>query len=327
MNTYFDKLLYLQRFAEGGDGAGDGGDAGAIGQEAAAPVSPRARKSNPLANVKFGIQEDAVVSQTAPDTMQDEGAPAEETYESLIKGKFKADYDRDVQSIVQRRLKGSKAIEERLNTLAPVLQTLAERYGMDASDVNAIDVKALSKALSEDQELYEAEASREGMPVDLYMKAKQVERQQQAMQAQQRAMQEQAAARQEYASLLTQAVAFKAVNPSFNLDAEMENPAFGRMVLQPPHGSGVPIEAAYYAIHHKEIEQARRQQQVQVTQYAVQQTAEKTAKAIASGSRRPTENGVAKVAGADVRTDPRSLTKAERAEIKRRVRAGERIVW
>lgn len=324
MNIYLEMLLDLQRFAEGGDGAGDGGDAGVTGQEVAAPVNPRARK-NPLANVQFGIQE--VEDQAAAGQQGEETAPAEEDFESLIKGKYKADFDSRVQKIVQQRLRGSKETEDRLNALNPVLQIMAERYGLDASNPAAIDVGALTKALSEDAALYEAEAAKEGMPVDLYMRVKQAERQQQAFQAQQQAMQEQAAARQEYANLLTQAAAMKAMVPTFDLDAEMQNPAFGRMVLQPPNGAGVPLQAAYYAVHHEDIAKAQRQQQMQMTQYAVQQTAEKTAKAIASGSRRPTENGVAKVAGNEVRTDPRSLTKAERAEIRRRVNAGQRVVW
>lgn len=325
INLY--RLLDLQRFADGGDGAGDGGDAGVTGQEAAAPVTPRARRSNPLAGVKFGIDEENYADQAAAD-QTDDGAPAaEEDFESLIKGRYKADFDSRVQRIVQQRLKGSKATEDRLNSLAPVLQIMAQRYGMDATDPSAIDVDALTKALNEDTELYEAEAAREGMPVELFMKAQQVERQQKAFEAQQNAMKEQAAARQEYANLLTQATALKAAVPNFDLDREMANPAFGRMVLQPPHGSGVPLEAAYYAIHHQEIEKARRQTMMQTTQYAVQQTAEKTAKAIASGTRRPVENGIAKTAGTERRTDPRSLTKEERAEIRRQVRAGARIVW
>lgn len=324
MIIHFDELLKLQRFAEGGDGAGDGGNAGVTGQEVAAPVSTRARNRNPLADVKFGIQEDEVAGQTAPGEQPDEvEAPAEETYESLIKGKYKADYDKDVQRIVQHRLRGAKETEARLNSLNPVLQIMAQRYGIDADNPAAIDVDALTRAVSEDKALYEAEAARQGVPVEIYMKSQQLDRQQKAFQAQQQAIKDEAIARQQYANLLTQAAAIKAAIPGFDLDVEMQNPDFGRMVLN----AGVPVEAAYYAVHHKDIQAAQRRQQLQMTQYAVQQTAEKTAKAVASGSRRPTENGVAKVTSPEPRTDPRSLTKAERAEIRRRVAAGAKIVF
>lgn len=315
----FEKLLNLQRFADGaGDGGGEGG-AGAEGVDAAPAELPapshRRRRENPLANVKYGV--DAQAEATAGDQTE---APPEESFDELINGKFKADFDKRVQGIVQNRLRASKANEEQLGKLQPIADMLAERYGTDDPD-------ALMQALADDKALYEAEAVDKGIPVDLLMQTKQLERKQKMLDRQQHEIAQRNQAEQEYANLLQQAAALKAVNPAFDLDAEMANPAFGRMVLQPPMGSGIPMESAYYAIHHKEIEAAQRQQHMQVTQYAVAQTQQKVANAIAAGQRRPSENGATGASPAINKADPRSLTRADREEIRRRVRNGERIVF
>ena len=315
----FEKLLNLQRFADGaGDGGGEGG-AGAEGVDAAPAELPapshRRRRENPLANVKYGV--DAQAEATAGEQTE---APPEESFDELINGKFKADFDKRVQGIVQNRLRASKANEEQLGKLQPIADMLAERYGTDDPD-------ALMQALADDKALYEAEAVDKGIPVDLLMQTKQLERKQKMLDRQQQEIAQRNQAEQEYANLLQQAAALKAVNPAFDLDAEMANPAFGRMVLQPPMGSGIPLESAYYAIHHKEIEAAQRQPHMQVTQYAVAQTQQKVANAIAAGQRRPSENGATGASPAINKADPRSLTRADREEIRRRVRNGERIVF
>lgn len=315
----FEKLLHLQRFADGaGDGGGEGG-AGAEGVDAAPAEIPapnhRRRRENPLANVKYGV--DAQAEEPAGEQTE---APPEESFDELINGKFKADFDKRVQGIVQNRLRASKANEEQLGKLQPIADMLAERYGTDDPD-------ALMQALADDKALYEAEAVDKGIPVDLLMQTKQLERKQKMLDRQQQEIAQRNQAEQEYANLLQQAAALKAVNPAFDLDAEMANPAFGRMVLQPPMGSGIPLESAYYAIHHKEIEAAQRQQHMQVTQYAVAQTQQKVANAIAAGQRRPSENGATGASPAINKADPRSLTRADREEIRRRVRNGERIVF
>ena len=315
----FEKLLNRQRFADGaGDGGGEGG-AGAEGVDAAPAELPapshRRRRENPLANVKYGV--DAQAEATAGEQTE---APPEESFDELINGKFKADFDKRVQGIVQNRLRASKANEEQLGKLQPIADMLAERYGTDDPD-------ALMQALADDKALYEAEAVDKGIPVDLLMQTKQLERKQKMLDRQQQEIAQRNQAEQEYANLLQQAAALKAVNPAFDLDAEMANPAFGRMVLQPPMGSGIPLESAYYAIHHKEIEAAQRQPHMQVTQYAVAQTQQKVANAIAAGQRRPSENGATGASPAINKADPRSLTRADREEIRRRVRNGERIVF
>lgn len=331
----------LQRFADGGDGAGaPSGDAPGVTGEAAAPQAQdratrraqlRARaEAESQAYYAQQAQGEAAAPQQAAEEPQEqasEEAPARVPFSELISGEYKDDYNAAVQDIVRKRVAQYRGAQETLNSVQPILQMLGERYGVDTSSVSEDVIESLTQQLTNDRELYEAEAVREGIPVDLLMRQKQVEREQRAIDLQRQEDAERAEARAEYASLVQQADALKQAVPNFNLDAEMQNPAFGRMVLRPPRGSGVPLEAAYFAIHHAEIEQMRQQQLMQTAQYAVDQTQAKLASAIASGARRPTENGVSPVATAVTRFDPRNLTPQERRDIRARVRRGERITF
>ena len=329
-------IFTLQRFAEGGDGAGNGGaegaaDTGVTGADAA-PQPRRRAKSNPLADVKFGIDPAAPATQQAneqaPDTAGQEGAQ-KLTFEELLKSdpQYKADYDARVKKAVDGRFAKSRQMEGRLSKMQPIIEAIAAHYGMNAADPAQLDLDGLLNTITQDRKMYEDESVREGVPVEMLMQRKQLERQQAAFNAQQRQVQEENAARMEMNELMTAAVALKATIPDFDISREMDNPAFARLALKPPRGAGVPLESAYYAIHHAEIEQARRAQQYQTTQAAVQQTAQMVSNAVASGSRRPSENGAGGTAAAVTRSDPSTLTRQERAEIRRRVSAGEKIYF
>lgn len=334
MIFWLKHMLDLQFFAEGAGGAGGEGDAGAGAETGvtdvadAAPRTARRARRNPLADVKFGIEpgERANGGAEREAAVDAAGAP-EESFESLIKGKYKADYDARMKKALDGRFAEARKLEGRMGKMAPIIQEIAARYGVDGSDPDNIDLDTLFGKVTQDRRMYEEEAVREGVPVDLLMQRKNVERQQAALDAQQRRMREANAAQAEVSELVQQAVALKATIPDFDLDAEMENPAFARMALKPPRGAGVPLESAYYAIHHQAIEEARRVQQYQATQQAVKQTAQLVSNAVASGTRRPTENGAGAAAAATTRSDPATLTRAERAEIRRRVARGDQIYF
>ena len=105
--------------------------------------------------------------------------------------------------------------------------------------------------------------------------------------------------------------------PGFDLRRELENPAFRRLVAP---GSGIDLRTAFEAVHRDELVPA-------IMAYAVKKAEEKLAGAVRSGSIRPLENGVGGTSAALLRDDPRGLTREERESIRRRVRAGERIIF
>ena len=133
----FIPMLNLQLFAEGaggtGAGAGDGGTAQGQGVTEAAALPQTKADKNPLANVKYGIQEEAPIAGVQTVAQPDRNAE----FEKLIKGEYKDLYDARVQDTVQKRLKGQKETVDKFNALAPTLELLASKYGVDAGDIAA----------------------------------------------------------------------------------------------------------------------------------------------------------------------------------------------
>ena len=150
-------MLSLQLFAEGA-GAGDGGTAQGQGVTEAAALPQTKGVKNPLADVKYGIQEEAPAAEVQTETVAQPDRNAE--FEKLIKGEYKDLYDARVQDTVQKRLKGQKDVVDKYNALIPTLEMMAKKYGVDAGDT-----EALSKAIQEDDSYYEQEALEKGMTV------------------------------------------------------------------------------------------------------------------------------------------------------------------
>ena len=194
----FPMILDLQLFAEG-TGGGDGGTGaeGATGATATAAVSQSKGAKNPLANVKYGIQEEATpaaeVNQTAT---EDRNAK----FEALIKGEFKDLYDAKMQNTIQNRLKGQKEIVDKYNSLTPVLEMLGKKYGVDATDI-----EALNKAIEEDDSYYEEEALEKGMTVQQLKEVKKIERENASLKAEIEAQNRKDNAAQQYATWMKQA--------------------------------------------------------------------------------------------------------------------------
>lgn len=71
----------------------------------------------------------------APDAgVQDDSAE----FDRLIRGKYKDAYNEKLRSVVQKRLRGHKELTERMDALAPVLEQLQKRCGVEAGDIPAL---------------------------------------------------------------------------------------------------------------------------------------------------------------------------------------------
>ena len=304
----------LQLFADGAAGTGgDGGNAAGTGVTAAAAV-PQGKgvKSNPLASVKYGIQSDEPATAEPETEAKPAAAPTPEArqaaFDQLIRGEYKDLYDAKVQAIVRDRLKSRNETVEKYEALTPTLQMLADKYGVDVSDV-----KALNKAIEDDDAFYEAEAEEKGITVQQLKEIRRMERENKALKEEMRAKQSQDEANQRYAAWMQQADGLKAVYPTFDLNAEVENPQF-RQLLR----SGIDVRTAYEVIHKDEIIPA-------AMQFTAKTVEQKIANKIASGGSRPAENGMANQGAATVKSDVSKLTRADRDEIIRRVQRGEKI--
>ena len=310
-HNIFSERINLQLFAEGGDGGSGTGADGANGVTAGVPSLPNKGAKNPLADVKYGIQEADV--QTAPAQKTDDGGNVatedrNARFEALIKGEFKDLYDAKMQDTIQKRLKGSKETVDKYNELTPTLEMLAKKYGVDASDI-----KALNKAIEEDDSYYEEEAMEKGISVEQLKAVKKMERENAELKRQMEDRNNRERAERDVADWMKQAESAKHSFPNLDLGEELKNPQFINLLK-----SGVGVETAYFAMHHRELVP----QAMQYTAKAVEQKL--TNKVIANGAR-PTENGIKSQSSVIVKSDVSQLSKADRAEIIRRVARGEKI--
>ena len=299
----FIPMHSLQIFAEG---AGDGGTAQGQGVMAEAASQQTKGAKNPLADVKYGIQEEAAPAAEVQKHTEAPDLNAE--FEKLIKGQYKEQYDARVQDTIQKRLKSSKETVDKYNALTPTLELLASKYGVDANDI-----EALSKAISDDDAYYEQEALEKGMSVKQLKEIKKMERENADLRKQMQEAQRQENGKKLYAAWMTQAEDAKKVYPGFDLKTEMANPKFLDLLK-----SNIDVRTAYEVLHKDEIIPA-------AMQFTAKTVESKIAKSIASGASRPTENGMSSQSAAVVKSDVSQLSKADRQEIIRRVQRGEKI--
>ena len=296
--------LDLQCFAEGAGGSGTGAE-GATGVTGTDAASQNKGDKDSLADVKYGVQpENAPAAEVQEAAQPDRNAE----FEKLIRGEFKDQYNQRVQDTIQKRLKGTQETVDKFNSMTPMLEMLSRKYGVDASDV-----EALSKAIQEDDAYYEDEAMEKGITVQQLKEIRKMERENADLKRQ---MEEQATkenASKLYAAWMDQAQQTKGVYPNFDLETEMQNPQFVNLLR-----SNVDVRTAFEVLHKDEILPA-------AMQYTAQQTKSKLAKSIASGSSRPTENGISSQSAARVKSDVSQLSKADREEIYRRAQRGEKI--
>ena len=309
------KLLYtfnLQLFAEGGAAGGDGAGGDGQGVTGAAAMPQTKGAKNPLADVQYGVQkEEEVPAAEVQETQPQAPINRDAEFEKLIKGDYKEQYDARVQDTIQKRLKSSKDIVDKYNSLTPTLELLAKKYGV----TDPTDITALNQAIQNDNALYEDEALEQGMSVEKFKEFKQMQRENAALKATQEEQMKQEKGRQLYESWMRQAEDAKAVYPSFDLRTEMQNERFVDLLR-----SNIDVKTAYEVLHKDDIISG-------AMQYTAKTVESKIAKKIAANGARPSENGVGSQSAAVVKNDVTKLNRNDIDEVMRRVASGERITF
>ena len=328
--------LNLQLFAGEGTGGEGGGEGATSGDNATVDAGQRLRE--------LGVPEDKLrrrakyAAKTAESTAQTEakadGAtepkeqaaaannPTEETKANtptrMTWDEIMADpeYNKQMQSVVQSRLRSAKGAEEALGKVTPALELLARKYDLDPAN---IDYEALAKKISDDDGYYEDKALSMGVSVETAKKIDQQERDTQRQQREEaRTLQEQKL-RDHFDGLVKQGEAMKKVFPKFDLQKELQNPVFARMTSP---NMNISVEDAYYAVHRNEIQTA-------AMQATAQQTAQKISNSIQAGSRRPDEAGVSGQAASATTFAYNNASRQQREAFKADLRAkwarGEKV--
>ena len=320
------KLLDLYIFDGDGGGAAGAGDAG--GAEGA----DGSEGGTPLDRILYGKQpEETPVKAQAPDPAEaanDDSAAQDPDvaksdkprdakqriadFESLIKGEYKDLYDARVQGLIDKRFKQAKQAETQSAKIAPVLELIASKYGVDANDADA-----LVKAIESDDSYFEDEAIEQGLSIEQLKEMKRLRRESAELRRITDERQRVEHAERIFQGWQEQAHATQQVYSGFNLQSECQHPETGERFLGLLK-SGVDVRTAYEVIHKDELIGG-------AMQFTAQQVQQKTLNDIRTRGMRPAENGAGGGAGVLVKTDPNKLTKADRDEIARRVMRGERI--
>lgn len=195
------------------------------------------------------------------------------------------EYKRKMSEIVTNRV---KSMQGTLDAVAPMLELLGKRAGMDMSDLSKVDYAALNKAVIDDDLFYEAGANESGEDVQTHKRNVQREleynsreRTLSSREQEFKATLEQMMARNYQERINADAAELKKEFPDFDLEKEMANPRFKAMVSP---GGGFTLADAYHAIHYKEIKEAIKNS----TAHQVQQA---MSRSLQSGRTMPVENG------------------------------------
>ena len=288
----------IQRFAEGGAAGG-----------AAAAAGSAADAGQPGEGAGAGAQSALNAAQTGQDaTAGETPRDLKAEFDALVKGEYKGEFDARVQKIINQRFAKAKAAEEANGKMQAAMDVLAQRYSLKADDYDGI-----AAALNDDQKLYEEAAGEAGMDVKQFMRVQQLERENARYQRQQAELAQRRQMDQAYQRLMQEADGVKAQYPAFDLNAEMQDPDFVRLLR-----AQVPLKTIYEVRHQDEILGG-------AMQYTAQKVAAKVAAGVSANRGRPAENGAAASGASGARFDVAHSTKEQRMALIRRAANGERI--
>ena len=229
-------------------------------------------------------------------------------FEDMIGGEYKDIYAEKFQDAFNRRFKEVKGMEQTIADQKPILDMLAQRYGIADGDM-----KKLMSAIEEDTSYWQEAADKEGLTVDQYKAMQKLQRENAELQRLRQRQQGEQQAQAQLARWMQEAEGMKDLYPGFDLRTEIQNRDFQGLLK-----SGVPVQKAYELMHMEEIKQAAARNAAQTA--SAQMQANLKAKAS-----RPSENGTSSKSAAIVKNDVHSLSRDDRAEAVRRAMRGEKI--
>lgn len=268
--------LNLQRFGEGGDG-GDGGDLSAsaesvMGEDVPSEIPTRAKKF-----YQEAVRKTSTKAEQNPQPT--EKSDSEMSYEDMIKSdKYKDQHKAYMDKTIGDRLKKYKGIESDYSKARATLDIVAQKYGVNPTDENFLEV--LNEKIAADDSYYEEYAMEHDISTEDARKMVTMERKLQAIEAEKEAAQKQEQMNQKILHLQQNAEKTKAQFPEFNLEVELQDERFRRLCAV----NNDDTTAAYMACHWNEIMSNTVQRVSRSAQIA-------TSNAIASGTR-PNESGL-----------------------------------
>ena len=312
-----------QRAVCGAGGDGGGAAAGTGANEGSAPAQAQAGtaqrttgRAEDLSKVVYGRQDDAQAGQGNGENTGDDGAtetkPAQQarpTFDELMQDpEYKAERQKRFDRQFNKRFAESKAQTEQMQKLAPALNLLAGKYGVQAGDVDA-----LLEAITGDNELIERQAYDRGMEPDAYREYNRVLAENQQLKQAEAERQRAEQVNSQYQKWTEQAEQARQIYPGLDLRTEVRNPQFAQLL-----GAGIDVATAYQVVHMGELN-------AQLVQRAATEAKVSTAQAIQANKGRPRENGAQSPKAATVKADATKLNARDFDEIIRRAARGDKI--
>lgn len=336
MAKYLFRTVNLQMFADGGAAAAaaEGGGADLQGAESTVTNADKktsgsssrnsGKKKGDLSGVVYGKQDASEASATDGNNEgSSSAAESKETdvtttsntlearraaFEDLIKGEYKDIFAERTQAIIDRRFKETKNLEAQLNAAKPVLDMMMSKYKIADGDFNK-----LTKAIETDDAYWEEAAEEAGLTVEQYKTVQKLERENIELRRAQQQAEGQRRMNDQLNNWYRQAEEVKAIYPDFDFRAECANTDFIGLLK-----AGIPVQKAYETVHLDELITG-------AATVAARQAEQNVVANIRNKASRPAENGTFSQGGATIKSDVSALTKADRAEIARRVARGEMI--
>lgn len=302
MNKTLSKFRLLQLFADGGaEGSAAGTETGATEADAA-PQS--GEKDLPITY----LDEDNDTANDVPVAEEQKATEAPDLdaeFDALIKkdGKFADIYKKRVEKVVKGRLKESKEQSETMQKTQKVIEKLAQVYGLDSSDYEAIE-----KALDSDDNFYNQAAMDAGMSVEAYKELNRAKAENAVYKKAQEEQIQRERADEMYRKWIDDSRELQKTYPNFNLEEEIKNPVFSGLLR-----NGFPVENAYLASHPDLVQQHF----AAGARQGFSEAEKKLANNIAANQARPSENASSRTSTATVKRDVASLTNEELDEIDR----------
>ena len=286
----------LQLFADGGSEGNAAGTEAGVTEGGAAPQSG----DLPVTFLDEGTQAEEVPA--AEEQKATEAPDLDAEFDALIKkdGKFADIYKKRVEKVVKGRLKDSKEQAETLQKSQRVIQKLAQVYGVDPADYEAVE-----KAIDTDDNLYTQAAMDADMSVEAYKELMRTKAENAVYKKAQEEQLRQERIDETYRKWLSDSEEVKKVYPNFDLEAELQNPVFNGLLR-----NGFPVQNAYESAHIQELMTSAMQAGVSVAE-------RKIANNVAANQARPEENAGSRNSTATVKRDVASLTPEELDEIDR----------
>lgn len=298
------------------------GDAGAAHSSPEGEAKNSGKNLSPAPSADGGA-DDGKQGQTGEGEQAEKKAadPAEKrrAFGQLMQGEYAAEFEEAMQRAAQV---AAQNIQNNPQVKA-LMDALGEAYGVDTSSPDSLAAltDAVKNGKVKNDAYYETLAAEKGISVKTAREMDRMEGELQRANAEkQRAEQMRAAAehQQRVAAVQAQwqaeAEKLQQKYPSFALDEVLNNPAVADMIRR-----GIGLEAAYRAAYFDQLMENQ-------TALTAKQVEQGVAARIQQRGQRPTENGVRPGGAAETKVDVEHMTRAQRAELARRARRGERIV-